>query len=110
MDTGRVLAAGPLAELLARPDLALARQDDASVVIAARVAEHDRAYGLTRVVFAGAALWVGETAAGRCAVCPDQGRGPDVTPGPAARPLCRQPDAGHHGQGFPQPGRGPAHA
>ena len=63
MDAGRVLAAGPLAELLARPDLALARQDDASVVIAARVAEHDRAYGLTRVVFAGAALWVGETAA-----------------------------------------------
>jgi len=60
---GRVLAAGPLAELMARPDLPLARQDDAGVVLHARVAEHDRGYGLSRVVFAGGALWVGETAA-----------------------------------------------
>ena len=64
LDAGRVLAAGPLAELLARPDLPLARQDDAGVVIEATVAEHDRAYGLSRVVFGGGALWVGETAAG----------------------------------------------
>ncbi len=63
MDAGRVRAAGPLAELLAQPDLPLARQDDAGVVIAATVAEHDRAYGLSRVRFAGGALWVGETAA-----------------------------------------------
>ena len=63
MGEGRVLAAGPLTELLARPDLPLARQDDAGVVIDATVAEHDPGYGLTRVVFAGAALWVGETAA-----------------------------------------------
>jgi molybdate transport system ATP-binding protein len=60
---GRVLAAGPLAKLLARPDLPLARQDDAGVVIEATVAEHDPAYGLSRVAFAGGALWVGETAA-----------------------------------------------
>ena len=64
LDAGRVLAAGPLAELLARPDLPLARQDDAGVVIEATVAEHDRAYGLSRVVFGGGALWVGETTAG----------------------------------------------
>ena len=64
LDAGRVLAAGPLAELLARPDLPLARQDDAGVVVEATVAEHDRAYGLSRVVFGGGALWVGETAAG----------------------------------------------
>ena len=64
LDAGRVLAAGPLAELLARPDLPLARQDDAGVVIEATVAEHDRAYGLSWVVFGGGALWVGETAAG----------------------------------------------
>ena len=64
LDEGRVLAAGPLAELLARPDLPLARQDDAGVVIEATVAEHDRAYGLSRVVFGGGALWVGETQAG----------------------------------------------
>ena len=64
LDAGRVLAAGPLADLLAQPDLPLARQDDAGVVIEATVAEHDRAYGLSRVVFCGGALWVGETAAG----------------------------------------------
>ena len=63
LDAGRVLAAGPLAELLARPDLPLARQDDAGVVLVARVTEHDRAYGLSRLTFAGAALWVGQTAA-----------------------------------------------
>lgn len=63
LDAGRVRAAGPLAELLARPDLPLARQDDAGVVIAATVAEHDRAYGLSRLQFDGGTLWVGETPA-----------------------------------------------
>jgi molybdate transport system ATP-binding protein len=58
-----VRAAGPLAELLADPDLPLARQDDAGVVINGSVAQHDRPYGLTQVQFAGGALWVGETAA-----------------------------------------------
>jgi len=60
---GRVQAAGPLAELLARTDLPLGRQDDAGVVIEAAVAAHDSAYGLSRIQFAGGALWVGETAA-----------------------------------------------
>ena len=63
LDAGRVRAAGPLGELLAQLDLPLARQDDAGVVIAATVAEHDRAYGLSRMLFAGGSLWVGETAA-----------------------------------------------
>ena len=63
LQAGRVLAAGPLAELLSRPDLPLARQDDAGVVIEARLAEHDRAYGLSRITFAGGELWVGESAA-----------------------------------------------
>ena len=63
LDAGRVLAAGPLAELLGRTDLPLARQDDAGVVIDATVAAHDSAYGLSRVVFDGGALWVGETSA-----------------------------------------------
>jgi molybdate transport system ATP-binding protein len=63
LDAGRVRAAGPLGELLAQPDLPLARQDDAGVVIAATVAEHDRRYGLSRVQFAGGSLWVGETTA-----------------------------------------------
>jgi len=63
LHAGRVQAAGPLAELLARPDLPLGRQDDAGVVIDAEVAGHDHAYGLSRIQFAGGALWVGETAA-----------------------------------------------
>ena len=63
LDAGRVRAAGPLAELLARPDLPLARQDDAGVVIIATVDQHDHAYGLSRVVFDGGALWVGQTPA-----------------------------------------------
>ena len=64
LDAGRVRAAGPLAELLARSDLPLARQDDAGVVIIATVDQHDEAYGLSRVVFDGGALWVGQTSAG----------------------------------------------
>jgi molybdate transport system ATP-binding protein len=63
LDQGRVLAAGPLAELLARTDLPLSRQDDAGVVIEADVAEYDRAYGLIRIGFAGGALWLGEATA-----------------------------------------------
>jgi molybdate transport system ATP-binding protein len=63
LEAGRVRAAGPLAALLAQPDLPLARQDEAGVVIGARVDQHDSAYGLTRVAFDGGTLWVGETAA-----------------------------------------------
>jgi molybdate transport system ATP-binding protein len=63
LDAGRVRAAGPLASLLAQPDLPLARQDDAGVVITARVDRHDPAYGLSRIAFDGGTLWVGETTA-----------------------------------------------
>ncbi len=60
---GSVLAAGPLAELLARPDLPLARQDDAGVVITAKLLRHDSAYGLSLIGFAGGTLWLGQVAA-----------------------------------------------
>ena len=56
---GQVLADGPLASLLARTDLPLARQDDAGVVIEARVLAHDTDYGLSQIGFAGGALWLG---------------------------------------------------
>ncbi|HSW08560.1 molybdenum ABC transporter ATP-binding protein [Aquabacterium sp.] len=69
MDAGRVLAAGPLAELLARTDLPLARADDAGVVLHTRVLAHDAAYGLSRLGLSppgldaggdpAGALWVG---------------------------------------------------
>jgi molybdate transport system ATP-binding protein len=62
LDAGRVLAAGPLTELLARTDLPLPHADDAGAVIAAEVVELDSAYGLARVRFDGGSLWVGGTA------------------------------------------------
>ncbi len=62
LDAGRVLAAGPLAEVLARTDLPLAKLDDAGVVIHATLDRHDAAYGLSRVRFAGGALWLGAAA------------------------------------------------
>lgn len=58
---GRVQAAGPVGELMARPDLPLTRRDDAGVVIEARVLAHDKAYGLMRVGFDGGELWLGES-------------------------------------------------
>jgi molybdate transport system ATP-binding protein len=59
MDAGRVRAAGPLSELMARPDLPLAHADDAGVVIDAEVEVHDAAYGLSRLRFPGGGLWIG---------------------------------------------------
>ena len=59
MRDGRVEVAGPLVELMARTDLPLARQDDAGVLIDARVIEHDASHGMTRVGFGGSSLWVG---------------------------------------------------
>ena len=61
MEAGRMLASGPLHELLARPELPLSQHDDAGVVIDAQVAEHDLPYGLSRITFAGGQLWVGAT-------------------------------------------------
>jgi molybdate transport system ATP-binding protein len=67
LQSGRVQAAGPLAELMARTDLpALVRRggagapDEAGVVIEAEVVEHDEAYGLVRIGFHSGSLWVGE--------------------------------------------------
>ncbi len=62
MHEGRILAAGALTKLMARPDLPLARLDDAGVVINAEVAEHDVLHGMTRIAFNGSSLWVGQSA------------------------------------------------
>ncbi|MFT3975156.1 MAG: molybdenum ABC transporter ATP-binding protein [Amaricoccus sp.] len=56
MAAGRVTAAGPLAELQARPDLPLARMPEASVTLAAEVVAHDAAYDLTTLAVRGAQL------------------------------------------------------
>jgi len=55
---GRALAAGPIGEVMARLDLPFAHDEDAFVVIDARVAAHDQAYALTRLEFAGLPLWI----------------------------------------------------
>lgn len=63
MRSGRVQAAGPLAELLSRTDLSLdlhpGGRDEAGVVIESEVVEHDAAYGLSRIDFSGGSLWLG---------------------------------------------------
>lgn len=59
LDAGRVVASGPLREILCRPELPIARGEESGVVIEARVADQDPVYGLSRLVFPGGALWVG---------------------------------------------------
>ncbi len=58
MDAGRVLAAGPVEEITARTDLPLAADDQAAVVLQARVVDHDDADGLTRLALGTGTLWV----------------------------------------------------
>lgn len=58
LDAGRVVAAGPLAETLARADLPIRLGEDAGVVLGATVAEIDSEWHLARVDFPGGSLWV----------------------------------------------------
>ena len=57
MDAGRVQAQGPLHELSARLDLALAQEEDAGVVLDCSVAERDAPWHLTKLAFDGGVLW-----------------------------------------------------
>ena len=59
MAQGRVLAAGPLGDMLSRLDLPTARGEEAGVVLDARVAERDAAWQLARLQLAGSdsTLW-----------------------------------------------------
>ncbi|WP_153145873.1 molybdenum ABC transporter ATP-binding protein [Dechloromonas sp. H13] len=57
LDAGRVVASGPLKEVLGRIDLPAAFADDAGVVIEAKVAAHE-ADDLTRLEFPGGAIFV----------------------------------------------------
>jgi molybdate transport system ATP-binding protein len=58
IDTGRVVGFGPLAQVAARADLALARRDDATAVLHCRVMEHDAARELTRLDAGGVSFLV----------------------------------------------------
>lgn len=58
LDSGQLVASGPLSEISARGDLPLAQRDDAGALLLCRVAEHDTARELTRLEGGGATLWV----------------------------------------------------
>ncbi|MDZ7857893.1 molybdenum ABC transporter ATP-binding protein [Sphaerotilus sp.] len=59
LQAGCVLAEGGVADLFARTDLPLGRQDEAGAVLEATVAAHDLPYGLTRIAVSGGSLWLG---------------------------------------------------
>ena len=58
LDEGKVLASGPIGELLARLDLPMALEDDAGVVVEGRVSGYDSAYQLLSLGFPSSALGV----------------------------------------------------
>lgn len=58
METGRVVAHGPLAEVLSRVDLPIRLGEDAGVVLEGVVIERDSQWHLARVAFPGGCLWV----------------------------------------------------
>jgi molybdate transport system ATP-binding protein len=57
LEAGKLIAAGPLAELMARPDLALGQREDAGAVLDATLDHHDEQHHLSylRVVARGSA-------------------------------------------------------
>ena len=57
IESGRVLANGPLSETLARLDLPIRLGEDVGVVLDAIVGERDDAWHLARVDFPGGSLW-----------------------------------------------------
>jgi len=57
MENGRALANGPLTETLARLDLPIRQDEDASVVLKSTIAEIDRNWHLARAEFPGGSLW-----------------------------------------------------
>lgn len=60
LQQGQVIASGGLHETLVRLDLPTAHFDDAGAVIEAEVVQHDEAYHLTRLHFAGGTMWLGK--------------------------------------------------
>jgi molybdate transport system ATP-binding protein len=58
LESGRVVAAGPLDQIGTRGDLPLAQREDAAAVFTARIGEHDAGRQLTRLDAAEAPIWV----------------------------------------------------
>jgi molybdate transport system ATP-binding protein len=59
IDEGRLIARGPLAEVLSRMDLPIVRDTDAGAVLKTTILGHDEEFHLTRLGFAGGELTVG---------------------------------------------------
>lgn len=58
MDKGRVVAEGPLQQILARTDQPFGLQEDAGVILEATLTERDNRWHLCRADFAGGHLWL----------------------------------------------------
>ena len=62
LDAGRITAAGPLVEILARVDLPVRLGEDLGAVVEASVAEIDTQWKLARLVFEGGHFWTRDPA------------------------------------------------
>lgn len=58
MDKGRVVAEGPLQQIMARTDQPFGLEDDAGVILDATISERDDQWHLCRADFAGGHLWL----------------------------------------------------
>lgn len=58
MDKGRVVAEGPLQQIMARTDQPFGFEKDAGVILDATIAERDEQWHLCRADFAGGHLWL----------------------------------------------------
>jgi molybdate transport system ATP-binding protein len=58
LDQGKVVAAGPIAQTLARLDLPVVLGEDAGALLQGRIVERDSKWRLARVEFAGGSLWL----------------------------------------------------
>lgn len=56
VDQGKIIAQGPIEQVLTRLDLPIAREDGAAAVVEAEVIEHDYHFYLTKLAFAGGVL------------------------------------------------------
>jgi molybdate transport system ATP-binding protein len=63
LEQGRVLASGPLTDILARIDLPIRLGEDAGVVLEGQIGEIDAQWHLARVDFMGGSLWIRDSGA-----------------------------------------------
>jgi molybdate transport system ATP-binding protein len=64
LEQGRVLAVGPVAEVLSRVDAPVALGEDAGALLEGTVQQRDERWHLARVDFAGGSLWLRDTGLG----------------------------------------------